>query len=606
MDEHVVIALVLIAALGIGAQWLAWRVKLPAIILLIVAGVLAGPVAGWINPSEDLGDLLHPFIAVSVAIILFEGGLNLRLHEYRETGVDVKRLVTVGLVLTWGLGSISAHYIAGLSWAVALTLGAIIVVTGPTVIMPLLKQAKLKRRPAALLKWEGIINDPVGALLAVLVFEYFVSAGNEPFAVDVILTLALVLVAATAFGAGTGFGLGWLFRHGHVPEFLKSPVMLAAVLALYAVVNHFQSEAGLMAVTVAGIVLANQKLRSIEELRRFKEYITIFLVSCVFIILTANMELASLQELDWRGAAWLALVIFVIRPLAVYLATVGTGIDWRERLLISWIAPRGIVAAAVAGLFAPRLIDNGYADAAELLPLVFTLITATVVLHGLSIGFISRRLDLAAGKTDGLLIVGASPWSVGLAQVLQDLEIPTIVSDAGWNHLRAARMSGLRTHHGHILSERAEQTLEIHEISHLLAATNNEAYNALVCTRFAPELGSDKVFQLPYEEDDEEAGEMARTVRGKIVLEDKHTYDDLMQRHYAGWGFHQTHLTEDFGYQDFIAHAGPQAIPVALVTDKKRLGLFPLQETEDIGPGDVVISYQKQEDTDNTRDARRG
>ncbi len=153
MDEDVVIALVLIAALGIGAQWLAWRIKLPAIILLIVAGLLAGPVSGWIKPSEDLGNLLHPFIAVSVAIILFEGGLNLRLHEYRETGVDVKRLVSVGLVLTWGLGSISAHYVAGLSWAVALTLGAIIVVTGPTVIMPLLKQAKLKRRPAALLKW---------------------------------------------------------------------------------------------------------------------------------------------------------------------------------------------------------------------------------------------------------------------------------------------------------------------------------------------------------------------------------------------------------------------------------------------------------------------
>lgn len=594
MEGHAMTSLVLIAALGIAAQWLAWRIKLPAIILLIAMGVLAGPVAGWIHPSQDLGHLLHPLIAVSVAIILFEGGLNLRLHEYRETGVDVKRLVTVGLLLTWGLGSVSAHYVAGLSWPVSLVLGAIIVVTGPTVIMPLLKQAKLKRRPAALLKWEGIINDPIGALLAVLVFEYFVSAVHQPFAVDVILTLGLVLVVATALGAATGFALGWSFRHGHVPEFLKSPVMLGVILALYALVNMFQSEAGLMAVTMAGIVLANYKLRSIEELRRFKEYITIFLVSCVFIILTADMELTSLTRLDWRDAAWLALVIFGIRPLAVYLATLGTGIDPRERLLICWIAPRGIVAAAVAGLFARPLMESGYADADELLPLVFTLIAATVVLHGLSVGWVSRRLDLAAAKTDGLLIVGASPWSVGLARVLQDLEIPTIVSDAGWNHLRAARMSGLRTHHGHILSERAEQTLEVHEISHLLAATANEAYNALVCNRFAPELGRERVYQLPYLEDDEEAGEMARTVRGKIALEDKHTYEDLMGRHYAGWDFHQTRLSEDYSYQDFLAQSSPETIPVALVTSKKRLDIFPLDETEDLGPDDVIISYQKK------------
>lgn len=596
MEEHVVIAVALIATFGIGAQWLAWRIKIPAIILLIVAGLLAGPVTGWVKPSQDLGQLLNPFIAMAVAIILFEGGLSLRLHEYHETGVDVKRLVTVGLALTWGMGSLSAHYVAGLSWAVALVLGAIIVVTGPTVITPLLKQAKLKRRPAALLKWEGIINDPVGALLAVLVFEYFVSAGHQPFAVDVILTLGLVLLLAAALGAATGFSLGWGFRRGQVPEFLKSPIMLAAVLALYTGASYFQSEAGLMAVTVAGIVLANQKLRSIEELRRFKEYITIFLVSCVFIILTADMDFASLRNLDWRGGVWLALVVFVIRPLAVYLATLGTGINWRERVLICWIAPRGIVAAAVAGLFAPRLIDNGYADAVELLPLVFSLIAITVTLHGLSIGMISRRLELAAGKTDGLLIVGASPWSVGLARVLQDLDIPAIVSDADWSHLHVARMSGLHTHHGHILSEHAEQTLEMHEVSHLLAATANEAYNALVCTRFAPELGHDNVYQLPYVADNEEAGEMARTVRGKIIFENEHTYEDLMRRHYAGWTFSQTEITETFDHEAFLAQAGAEAIPVALVNSKKRLMLFPLQETDEVGEGDVIISYRKPRD----------
>lgn len=231
MKHHLVTSLILILVLGIGAQWLAWRLKLPAIILLVVFGLTAGPILGWVRPSEDLGNLLSPLVAIAVAIILFEGGLNLRWHEYRQTHVNVKRLVSLGPLLTWGLGSLSAHYVAGLSWPVALVLGAIIVVTGPTVIMPLLKQAKLRQRPAALLKWEGIINDPIGALLAVLIFNYFVS-GQQGFALNVLVTLSWVLLVTSLLGTAVGYALGWLFRRGYVPEYLKSPLMLAVVLAL--------------------------------------------------------------------------------------------------------------------------------------------------------------------------------------------------------------------------------------------------------------------------------------------------------------------------------------------------------------------------------------
>lgn len=583
-------SLILVIALGIGAQWLAWRLKLPAIILLVAFGLTAGPLLGWVRPSEDLGNLLNPLIAIAVAIILFDGGLNLRWHEYRQTHVNVKRLVGLGLLLTWGLGSLSAHYVAGLSWPVALVLGAIIVVTGPTVIMPLLKQAKLRRRPAALLKWEGIINDPIGALLAVLVFEYFVS-GEQGFALHVLLRLGWVLLVTGLAGAATGYALGWLFRRGHVPEYLKSPLMLATALALYGLCNQFQGEAGLMAVTVAGVVLANQRLRSIDELRRFKEYMTIILVSVVFIILTADMPLAQLQELQWRSIAWLALVIFVIRPLAIYLATLGTGIDKSERLLIAWIAPRGIVAAAVAGLFAPRLIDSGYSDADQLLPLVFSLIAATVVLHGLSIGWLARRLRLAAGDEDGLLIVGASPWSIELAKILNKAGLPTLISDVNWNHLRGARMSGIRSHHGQILSERAEENLELNELSYLLAATANDAYNALVCTRFSPEMGRNKVFQLPRQRDEETGGNLAPTSRGRIALPEDCDYEELMRRHYAGWQFRCTTLSEGFKYEDFLRHVGEDAIIVAVIKDKSFY-LGQAIDTARLEIHDKIISYQ--------------
>lgn len=590
MEHHLLMTLVLIACLGVAAQWLAWRIKVPAIIMLILFGFLVGPVAGWLEPAETLGHILHPFIALFVAIILFEGGLNLRLHEYRETGIDVKRLVVLGLPLTWILSSCAAHYVAGLSWPTSMVLGAITVVTGPTVILPLLKQVKLKRRPAALLKWEGIINDPVGALLTVLIVEFFISTVEKPFATGVILTLGMALLVATVMGGLAGFLLGWLFRHGHVPEFLKSPVMLASVLGLYALVNQVQTEAGLMAVTVAGVVLTNQKLPAIEELRRFKEYITIFLVSCLFIILTANIELSTFLNFQWEFIAWLAAVIFLIRPVSVYLATIGTGIDWRERLLVGWIAPRGIVAVAVAGLFSPKLVEHGYDDAVHLLPLVFCLIVGTVVLHGLSITWCARRLKLAAPKSDGLLIVGASPWTIEFARVLQALKIPTIVTDSSWNHLHSARMSGIQTHHGDILSEHAEENLDMHEINCLLAATPNPASNSLVCTRFAHELDSRQIYQL--NDMDKQSKKVSYTVRGKIALYPAQSYEELIRHHYAGWKFHKTPLTNDYTFDQFKRDTDEKTILVALVNSKKAICLFPLPEGKKTIAGDTIISYQ--------------
>jgi NhaP-type Na+/H+ or K+/H+ antiporter len=603
MNEHLLITVMLIAALGMAAQWLAWRLRIPAIILLLATGFSAGPLLGWITPVQTFGPLLEPFVALAVAVILFEGGLNLRLHEYRETGINVNRLASIGLLLTWSASALAGHFVGGLSWPIALVFGAIIVVTGPTVIMPLLKQAKLKRRPAALLKWEGIVNDPLGALLAVLVFEYFAASGHAVAITDIFAGLALALVTAVVGGTVAAYLLGWSFLQGHVPEYLKGPAMLAMVLIIYTLLNQVQEEAGLLAVTVAGVVLANQRLRNIDELRRFKEYITVMLVSALFILLTAQIPLDTLKQLDWRSAALLATVIFVIRPLSVYIATLGTGIDPRERLLTAWIAPRGIVAAAVAGLFAPRLIEEGYGGADQLVPLVFALIVTTVILHGLSIGVLARRLGLAAQHPNGLLIVGASSWAIGLAQTLHKLKVPTIVSDESWYPLRPARMAGIKIHHGEILSERAEETLELNEVSHLLAATNNSAYNALVCTRFAPELGRNHVYQLASATKGEsESKEMARTMRGLIAFDKQIRYEDFIRHHYEGWQFHSTRLSDEYGFAELSAELPQQAIPLLMLSENGRLRLFPLDEDEVPTEGDVVISYRPPSSEDQPRD----
>lgn len=592
MKEHLILAFVLIGFVGIGAQWLAWRLRIPAIILLILGGLMVGPWLGWLQPSKDFGQLLQPIIGLAVALILFEGGLNLRWHEYKETGINVNRLVTLGLLLTWMLSTVAAHYVGNLSWPVAILFGAIIIVTGPTVIIPLLKQAKLKRRSAALLKWEGIINDPIGALIAVLVFEYFATSEHNPGLASIAVDMGVAVFLSLIIGVAAGYGLGWAFRKDQVPEFLKSPVMLASVIVVYAAVNHFQEEAGLLAVTIFGLVFGNQQLRSIDELRRFKEYITILLVSGVFILLTADIDIGILKLLDWRSIALLACVIFLVRPLTVYLSTIGTGIPWQERALLGWIAPRGIVAAAVAGLFAPRMMESGYDGAEKLLPLVFSLIVATVVLHGLSIKWLSRKLELASEHPHGLLIIGASPWTVGLAGILQELKLPVILSDSSWHHLRSARMTGVITHHGEILSERTEETLDLNMVSHLLAATANDAYNALVCTRFAPELGRNNVYQLPHLEKHEvDKKALARTIRGRIAFGDKARYEDLMRLHYEGWVFRKTALSENYDYDTFLKEKNDETILIASVDKQGEIKLYPIDESTRPQTGDTIISY---------------
>lgn len=592
MHDSLITTLILIGILGVGAQWLAWRIRIPAILLLIAVGLLAGPTWGWIQPSESLGPVLQPMINLGVAVILFDGGLNLRWSEYREAGVEVMRLVTAGLLITWLLVSLGAHYLTGLSPPVAMLFGALAVVTGPTVIAPLLRHARLRRRTASLLKWEGIINDPIGALLAVLVFEYYAVTAASPEFWPALGRLGLAFTSAAAIGAGTAYLMYWAFRSGRVPEFLKSPTMLVLVLAVYGVTNQIQEEAGLLAVTIMGVVFANLKLADIDELRRFTEYLSVLLLSAIFIVLTANLEFDLLSKLDWRSAALIVAIVFLIRPISVYLSTIGTGMDLRERALIGWIAPRGIVATAMAGVFGPRLVGQEYSGAEQLLPLVFALVITTVALHGLSIRWLARRMKLGAGNPHGALIVGATPWSVDLAKVLQELKVPVIVSDASWHHLSKARMSGLRVHHGQVLSEHAEETLELHELSHLLAVTANDAYNALVCGHFAPLFGRTRVYQLAASQgEEEEAESLAPGARGNFAFDESTTYDEFARAFYRGARFRKTELSDDYDYEAYRRDVDHEAVPILRLSAKGQLEFYPLTEREKPQPGDTIVSF---------------
>ena len=595
-EHHLSFALVSIVALGVGAQWIAWRFRLPAIVILAGVGLIAGQL-GIVTPSETFGRALQPIVSLCVAVILFEGGLNLHFRELKTAAKGVQRLVYFGAPLAWVFASLAAHFIGGLTWAVAIVFGAIMVVTGPTVIMPMLRQASLNRKTASYFKWEGIVNDPIGALLAVLAFQFFVFKGEGSGIESVVSGLTFALLSGGFLGGVGGWLTGRAFQASMVPEYLKSPVMLGLVLIVFTVSNSVQHEAGLLAVTVMGIVIGNMHLAGIQDMKRFKEYITVMLVSVVFILLTADLDRGVITGIDWRGIALIVAILFLVRPLGIMLATMGAGMQFNDRLLLSWIAPRGIVAAATAGVMGPRLEAAGYADAHALLPLVFMIIFATVVFHGLSIGWAARRLGLASKIRDSVLIVGASPWTIELGLKLKDMKVNTLLVDSSWHNLRPARLAGLPTFYAEILSDFAEESVEISHVGTVLAATSNDAYNALVCTAMAPEIGRGQVFQLPMGVGSEEDTRgMARPLRGRFAFSNDAVFERLWQRHVREWKFYRTRISESYSYSEFLGDCPSDAIQIMILGPDGTPRLRAIDAKREPAPGDTILYYAPNRD----------
>ncbi|MAT33906.1 MAG: sodium:proton exchanger [Ponticaulis sp.] len=557
-------AVALIGVLGMGAQWLAWRLQLPAIVLMSVAGLIVGPVSTLIlphpllEPGESFGDLLRPIVSLAVAIILFEGGMALKFSDLRESGAVVRRLVFVGAPVAWILGTIVCYYFTGLGLGTAILFAGILIVTGPTVIMPLLRQSKLGGRVGKALKWEGIVNDPVGALFAVAAFEVFRVLASEQSAVSILVWIAFAVLFGTVIGILAGIGLSRAFRNAWVPEFLKAPVILISVLACYALAEAVEHEIGLVAVTAFGMALGNSKFASLQDMRRFKENIAVILISGVFVILTADLTVETIvSAFTWETAFFLLGMLFLVRPLTVFIATWGE-LSWRESLLIGWIAPRGIVAVAVSGFFAGRLVslqsETGsslFAGAEQITALAFAIVFVTVIAHGFTIGPLARYLKLARSKPAGVLLVGANAWSTGLAKTLQDADVEVVMADTDLRRLRPAREAGISAFTGEVLSEAAEHRLDHALFSTVISVSANDYYNALVCRHFGPELGRDRTFQLSSTDKDGDSLGVPTATRGRTLMRAGRGYDSLIRDHYRKWQFHKTELTEKYDMEKF-------------------------------------------------------
>ncbi|MEH6412953.1 cation:proton antiporter [Pseudomonas sp. CGJS7] len=560
-EQQILLSVGGIGAAALACQWLAWRLKLPAILFLLLAGILAGPALGWLDPEALFGPLLMPLVSLSVALILFEGSLTLHLSQWREIGSVVHRLVTVGALVTWLVIALATHWLLGFDWPLAILFGTLTLVTGPTVIVPMLRVVRPKAAIANILRWEGIMIDPIGALLAVVVYSFIIASAEGNGLSQSLITFAGVLFCGTTLGAAGGWLLGQIMREQWLPEYLHNLASLAAVLGIFIAANQIMHESGLLAVTVMGMWLANMRGVDVRQILHFKENLSVLLISGLFILLAARLDLHALLGLGPAVLTLLLVIQLLARPLNVWLATLGSTLNWRERALLAWIAPRGIVAAAVSAIFAIRLHQAGHQDALLLVPLTFAVIIGTVVLQSATARPLARLLKVAEPAPSGFLIVGANEPARAIAKALQHLGCRVLLTDSSWENIRAARMDGLTTYFGNPASQHADAHLDLVGLGHLLGLSPAGEINALACARFRHDFGHSRLFVLAsgLEKQRSDKHRAAEEHRGHLLGAKPMTYLQLANRMHQGAELYSTNLTEGFGWDAYQALHGERA-----------------------------------------------
>ncbi len=585
MHTHEILILCGIIGAGFISQWFAWRLRLPAILFLLFAGILAGPVLGWLDPDQVFGELLTPIVSVAVAVILFEGSLTLEFSEIRGHGSVVRNLVSVGVLVTWAIAALSAYYILDWDLTLAALFGAIVTVSGPTVVMPMLRAIRPTHAVASVLRWESILIDPLGAILALLVFNVIIANQSATDFFDVSRTVAIIVVTGSALGAFGGYLYGLAIRNRVIPDLLRDYSALAAVLAVFAAAETVQGESGFLAVTLMGVWLANMRGVDLEDVINFKESISLLLIGGLFILLAAQLDIGSLLGIGPGAISILLILQFVGGPLRSFVSSAGSPLTWRERLFVGWVFPRGIVAAAVSSIFALRLVDIDYPGADDLVPLVFSVIIGTVIIQSLLSKSVAKLLDVAEPEATGVLIVGANPVGLMYATALKDAGREVRVADSHWSGIRNARMKGLPVFYGSPVSVYAEDNLDMTGLGTLLATSRQPGLNELSCVRYSRDFGRDHVFVVGNElESDHEKHSVSGEISGRVLFGGSLTTDDLVERIRGGATTRSTELTDEFDF-DAYQDRYPDSLLIFAIDDAGQIR-FPVSDDEFVpGPG---------------------
>lgn len=584
------LALVAVGLLSISCQFIAHKVKLPAILFLLLAGIIIGPVTGTFTADGLFGDLLFPIVSLAVAIILFEGALTLKFSDISGHGNMVRNLCSTGVFVTWIVVTPIAYYFLDIPLGLAALLGAIITVTGQTVIVPMLRTVRPSSKIGNILRWEGIVIDPIGALLAVLVFEFILT--QQDALTHTLLAFGQTILSGLLIGGLTGYLLGLSLRHQLIPHYLQNTATLTLMLAGFAFSNALAHESGLLTVTIAGMILANMKNVDVSDILEFKETLSVLLISGLFILLATRMDFAAIQAVGMGAVVVVIVVMFIARPAAVFASAFGTNLSLKEKLLLSWIAPRGIVAAAVSALFALKLEAENFPQAEVLVPMVFLIIIATVVIQSLTSAKVAEYLGLRSPEANGLFLFGGSQFSRALAVELQKNNVPVILADTNWDTVKEARMANTKTYFGNPMSEHAQRHLDLNAIGSVLVLSPYRQLNPLVMMHFEHELGKEAtILGLNTKESEGMTShQVSEAYAKKLALFDTYvTYSYLASAMKRGAIVKTTALTEEFTYQNYLAQYENELIPLVYLVERK-VGVFSGNKTITPKPGWKIIS----------------
>jgi len=581
-------------------QWTAWRVKLPPILFLLLTGITAGPLLGLIQPEDILGELFFPFVSLSVAIILFEGSLTLKIREIRGLHVVVRNMVSIGMVVTWLITTLATRFFFEVSWEVATLFGAIMVVTGPTVVAPILRTVRPVSSIASILKWESIVIDPIGASLAILIYEFIIIGGGREALGHTLIIFGQLLIVGSLIGAVAGYLFGQCLRYYLIPEFLQNICTLGVVFGIFALADIFQPESGLVTVTVFGIWLANMRGVDLENILAFKETLSILLISLLFVILAARIDFADLQELGW-GALFICLVIqFLARPLSVMVSTFGSTLSQAERHFMAWIAPRGIVAAAISSLFALKLEKYGYDDATILVPLVFMVIIFTVLLQSLTAVPLAKMLRVTLPEPEGFLIFGGNRLARTIAKGLLDNDIKVMVSDSLKERIARAEEEGIPVYRGNPLFAHAEYNLQLAGLGNLLALSAFASENIAAAYHYRREFGKNNIYTLQALSEQNSSKATISQLRGRKMFTGNRSYAVLSKMIEKGATVNQATMKKKFDVTEFHEEFGNDAVPLFAITPKNTAHCFTDSQIPGIDEGwrILYLGFNTQEKSD--------
>ena len=593
-----------IIILGILAQWVAWKFKIPAILPLILIGLLVGPIAAnyfsedgakWIEPvwngQKGLfpGESLYYFVSLAISIILFEGGLTLKRSEIKNVGPVITKLITLGSAITFFGAGIVAHYIFNLAWDLSFLFSGLIIVTGPTVITPILRNIPLKKDISTVLKWEGILIDPIGALVAVLVFEFISVGGGGGFTKTALIEFGKILLFGTTFGFTFAHALAYAINKKLIPHYLLNVVSLSTVLLVFVESEIFAHESGLLAVVVMGMVLGNGKLKNLKELLYFKESLSVLLISILFILLAANINMKDLMLLyTWKTAGLFAIVVFIIRPLAVFASTLNSNLKLNEKLFISWVGPRGIVAAGIASLFGSKLLKQGVEGAEYITPLVFMIVLGTVLLNATTARLFSKIVGVFLHSSDAILIIGASDPCRLIASYLRDKEKRVVLIDANKNFIEQALDDNLEALNVNIYDDDLRDNIELNDVGYLLALTGNDDVNKYALTSFQNDFGEHGAYFIASSTEAKNATDIER----QSFFTPNDDYINLSEAYREDPKIHEITLKTSDDYDRILNLLALEEKSIPLfIENGKGIYLITEFEKEAFEKKDLVLSY---------------